>query len=293
MRVGPLSNGDDISQRVSKIASRLQAIPNILAVVLGGSCARRTALPGSDLDIGIYYHENHPPDIEKIRTVARTIAVAGTEPIVSGFYDWGPWVNGGAWIRTEQGNVDFLFRNVVQVMRTIEEAKQGKYDHDFHQQPTFGFTSIIYLAEVCCLVPLYDTNNLTQMLKKSIETYPPCLKQKIVHNSLWSAEFTLVHAYTFAKRADNWNTICSLGKIGFYLLQTLYALNETYYFGDKGALQGAEVFTVKPAHFQLHWSIIFDPSGALSLIARVDAAANLWSSVADLVEDYSPKFKLT
>lgn len=281
-----------MNQRAAEIASRLKAVPNILAVVLGGSWARQTAQPSSDLDIGIYYHENNPPNIEAIRAVARTIAIAKTEPIVSGFYDWGAWVNGGAWIKTEHGNVDFLYRNVVQVRRTIEEAKQGKYYHDFHQQPTFGFTSIIYLAEVHYLVPLFDPDNLTCKLKKSIETYPPRLKQKIVHNSLWSGEFTLIHASTFAKRADSWNTICSLGKIGFYLLQTIYALNETYYFGDKGALQATGTFAVAPADFESHWNTIFDLSASYSLIDRVNTAANLWSSVADLVQDYSPKFNL-
>jgi predicted nucleotidyltransferase len=36
------------------VAARLIAVPGVAAVVLGGSCARGTATPDSDVDLGLY-----------------------------------------------------------------------------------------------------------------------------------------------------------------------------------------------------------------------------------------------
>ena len=83
---------------LNTIAFELSKIPGVIAVVLGGSYARRTARPDSDLDVGLYYSKNSPPDIETIRRCAETIAAPNTSPTVVGYYKWGPWVNGGAWI---------------------------------------------------------------------------------------------------------------------------------------------------------------------------------------------------
>ena len=49
---------------------RLSCVQGVSAVVLGGSHARGTAGPDSDIDIAIYYHGATPPDINAIRQVA-------------------------------------------------------------------------------------------------------------------------------------------------------------------------------------------------------------------------------
>ena len=75
---------------------------------------------------------------------------------VTGFYEWGAWVNGGAWIHNPVCKVDFLYRNLDQVKRTIDDAKRGILHHDYAQQPAYGFYSVIYLAETQICLPLYD-----------------------------------------------------------------------------------------------------------------------------------------
>src|SRR5262249_12295785 len=46
---------------VAAIAARLSAIPGVRAVVLGGSRARGTAMPESDVDLALYYEPDEPP----------------------------------------------------------------------------------------------------------------------------------------------------------------------------------------------------------------------------------------
>ena len=134
-------------------AQQLQGVNNVAAVVLGGSYALGTARPDSDIDMGIYYREASPLPIDQIRSIARSICTPGTDPVVAELYGWGPWVNGGAWIQTPVGKVDFLYRNLEQVQRVIDEGRQGVWRHDFDQQPPYGFRSVVYFGESSICIP--------------------------------------------------------------------------------------------------------------------------------------------
>jgi len=69
-------------------------VRGVAVVVLGGSYARGTAGPDSDIDIAIYYQSVSPPDIDTIRQVATALS-GNPDQHVTGFYEWGRWVNGG------------------------------------------------------------------------------------------------------------------------------------------------------------------------------------------------------
>ena len=107
----------------------LVKIPGVTAIVLGGSYARGTARPDSDIDIALYYSESSLPDIEAIRCSAEKISLPNHPPTVAGYYKWGPWVNGGAWIQTSAGKLDLLYRNIDQVQRVLDDCDKGIYHH--------------------------------------------------------------------------------------------------------------------------------------------------------------------
>lgn len=221
-------------QLLEAVTGALANIEGVAAIVLGGSYAQRAALANSDMDIGIYYYTNAPFDIERIREVAMLFAAA--PPTVTGFYEWGPWVNGGAWIETRAGRVDLLYKNIEQIRHTIEKAKAGQWESNFEQQPPYGFSSVIYLAETQCCVPLWDVSNLIPSLKKEVANYPPELKATVVRQSLWSAEFTTWHASHAAIKGDVYNTIGCLTRAVKDIITALFALNERYPIGDKRAI---------------------------------------------------------
>jgi hypothetical protein len=278
---------------LNALAIQLSEIPGIAAVVLGGSYARGTARADSDLDIGVYYSEQAPPDIEAVRRCAELFSTPGQPPTVTGFYAWGPWVNGGAWIRTPAGKVDLLYRNTNQVRRVLAEGRQGIYQHDFYQQPTFGFTSLIYFAETKCCLPLFDRQDLISELKSRVEIYPAPLHGKVISDSLWTAEFTFLHAQGFALRDDIFNTAGCLAKIAFMLAQTLFALNAEYYFGDKGALEAIERFPKQPKQFppRLQHVLALPRTAPSQLEAAVCRMHKLWHEVVSLTEGkYAPRF---
>ena len=52
---------------LARAAAGLRAVDGVVALVLGGSHARGTARPDSDLDLGLYYRQAAPPDLVAVR----------------------------------------------------------------------------------------------------------------------------------------------------------------------------------------------------------------------------------
>jgi predicted nucleotidyltransferase len=283
------------------ITARLSAVPGVVAVALGGSYARGTARPDSDLDVAMYYAEQRPFAIEDIRSIAAEISIAGP-PEVTDFYGWGPWVNGGAWIRTAAGKVDFIYRNLDQVRRTIDDAVRGINRHDFNQQPAYGFYSVIYLGETHVCVPLHDPAGHIASMKQQVAVYPPLLKEKTITSNLWLAEFSIAHAAGYAGRGDAYAVSGALTRTAAFLTQVLFALNETYFVNDKTAMVeiGAGFHAARPLvppGYVQHLSKVLGHLGETSadLAASTDAMRDLWASVVALAReagiDYRPAFK--
>jgi len=174
----------------------------------------------------------------------------------------------------------------------IDESQEGLYHHDYYQQPTFGFVSITYLAEIKCCLPLFDPQHLLQKLKRSVEIYPAALQQKMILNCLTTAEFTLSHAHGFADRGDLLNTIGCLTKIAFVLLQSLFALNVEYCFGDKGSLEAVDRFPIQPSFFRPAPGITGDAE-ANTARPQIRHAADSDAMVGLAEGRYIPKFGLT
>ena len=279
---------------LTRLVDHLRAVTGVAAIVLGGSYASGTQHAASDLDIGLYYWEAQPFDLAIIRQIADGISAQGPAT-VTGFYEWGAWVNGGAWIHTAQGKVDFLYRNLDHVQRTVTEAQQGITHHDYAQQPTHGFYSVIYLAETQICRPLYDPAGLIADLKRQVAVYPAALKQKLVADTLWSAEFTLLFAHDFAAKGDVYNTVGCLTRITANLTQALFALNEQYFMRDKQVMETIATFAVLPTGYvaQINALLAAPGSTAPTLQQTVQQSKAIWRNVVALAgELYQPKFQL-
>lgn len=279
---------------LDRILALLIPIPGIQAVVLGGSHARGTARPDSDLDIGIYYSEAAPFAITDIRRAASMLSGRDDQEVTD-FYVWGAWVNGGGWIYTPDGKVDFLYRNLDQVERSIAEAHQGITHHDFDQQPAYGFYSVTYLAETSICWPLYDPHGQIARLKTQVVPYPSLLKEKTVAGSLWMAEFSLLHADGFASAGDVYATVGAVTRVASFLTQALFALNETFFMSDKTAAREMTGFALLPPGYLEQLSSVLAQPGrtVVELQKSIRELRTLWAGVVNLTEgQYRPAFKL-
>jgi len=282
------------SELLQDVVGGLKCLPGVAAVVLGGSYACGTQREDSDLDVAIYYEPETPFAIGQIRRIAATLS-AGSEPVVTNFYGWGPWVNGGAWIKTSAGKIDLIYRKLQQVKQTIEEAQQGIVHRDYYQQPVYGFYSVIYLAETAVCVPLHDPLGTIAGLKRKVANYPSALRQRIVADSLWIAEFTLNHANKFAAQEDTYNTVGCLTRVAGALTQALFALNEVYFRTDKNAMGMIANFKVAPPSYveEIQGLLAKPGKTAPELRRTVTACEAAWERVVELAgESYAPKFRL-
>lgn len=273
------------------ITHELKQIAGIKAIVLGGSHAAGMATERSDFDIGIYYSEKELPDLPKIKIIAENIS-AVEPPVVTGFYEWGPWVNGGAWINTEAGKVDFLYKNIEQISRTIENAKKGIWENNFEQQPPYGFSSIIFLGETNICIPLYDPENIIAALKEKVKEYPLKLKQAVIQQSLWSAEFTIWQAQSFVAKMDNYNSMGCFTRAIKNIVTTLFAINELYPLGDKRAIDILEQSKRRPSDLKgkIDHSL---STGGNDMAIKLTSLKMLFTEVVELAgEHYKPYYTL-
>jgi len=234
---------------LADVTACLRGVAGVAGVVLGGSHATGTARPDSDLDIGLYYREAAPFSIDQVRSIAESISVKQPTPVVTKMYEWGPWVNGGAWIQTPSGEVDFLYRNLDQVEKVIQESRQGVWRHDYDQQPPYGFRSTVYLGETLICVPLHDPFGEIARLKEMVAVYPDALRDRIIQDALWGAEFSLWAGRNAAAGPDIYIAAGCMTRAAQFLVHAVFALNRQYYFSDKSASRRIDRFAVRPTDF--------------------------------------------
>jgi predicted nucleotidyltransferase len=280
---------------VLSLAKRLGAIRGIRAVVLGGSHARGRAQPGSDIDLGLLYSEASPFSIQSIRELAEAVNdTAG--PVVANFYEWGPWVNGGAWLTIGGQRVDFLYRSIEQMERVIDDAEAGRYEIHYLQQPPFGFFSATYLGEIAVCVPLFDPEARLDSLKWRVAAYPEALRQAIIQDFLFMAEFTLTaFAPKFAARSDTYGAAACLTRAVNELTLVLFALNGKYPINDKTSLAEIAEFGRAPREFgpRVQKTLARLGDSPAELLAAIDGISSLVRETVELTDGlYQPRFTL-
>ena len=71
----------------------------------------------------------------------------------------------------------------------------------------------------------------------------------MIAGTLWSAEFSLLHARGFAVQGDIYNTVGCLTQVASNLTQVLFALNEKYFMRDKQVLDVVASFSYLPSGY--------------------------------------------
>ncbi|HEX3318262.1 MAG TPA: nucleotidyltransferase domain-containing protein [Solirubrobacteraceae bacterium] len=104
---------------VASLADALAGLPGVAAVALGGSRAAGAPLPDSDWDLGLYYRGAFDP---------ASVRALGHPGAVSAVGEWGPLMNGGAWLTVEGLPVDVLFRDLDTVRRWVADAQEGRFE---------------------------------------------------------------------------------------------------------------------------------------------------------------------
>ncbi len=265
---------------LTEIVSRLEAVDGVEAIVLGGSRARGTHTSASDIDIGIYYDPQRPLDLHPLNNIATELDDGHRAELLTEIGGWGPWINGGGWLRIQNIPVDFLYRDLARVAEVLAACRAGQIDVVYQPGHPHCFTSAIYLGEVAVCQSLWDPRGTLAQLKAQTSPYPPALKAALIQRFGWEADFSIKTAEKSIKRGDvTYAAGCCFRAVAC-VLQTLFALNETYWLNEKGALALAATFPLCPSDLQTRVE-----AGFTNLSAAPDALAAAIARFEEIVRD--------
>jgi predicted nucleotidyltransferase len=258
--------------RVRHQAVRLSRVPGVIGVMLGGSRARGEHTPESDFDLGVYYRR--PLDIDTLAEVAREVAGSSARVTESGA--WGPWVDGGAWLRVDGVAVDWIYRELDRVRACWDSAQHGRYR--FHAQVghPLGFADFAYAGEVALGVVLADPSGVLAQLHEEARHYPPALADALVRG-IREASFLLEIARKAVQRADSAYVAGCLFRLVGVCAHALHGRAGRWLINEKGAVASAGRLPGAPVQFAERAQQLLAGVGRTSaeLAASLDSAAVL------------------
>jgi hypothetical protein len=268
------SPNDDVL--LDRLVRALAGVVGIRAIVLGGSRARGTAGPASDYDIGLYYEPEAPIDVGRLAKAVALLPGPATSSVTA-IGEWGPWINGGAWLTVDGRRVDLLYRDLARVRAVIEACRVGRVERAYQPGHPHAFVSPIYMGEVALCRVLWDPDAVMAPLRRLCTPYPEALSEALIRSFFWEARFALENAGHGSGRDDrNYVAGCVFRSIAC-LCQALFAANRAYLLNEKGAVAGVERLERRPADFARRVAEIHrgGAAGLAGLRGLIDETAGL------------------
>ena len=86
---------EPLPQFIHPVVDRLLSIEEIVAIALGGSRVRGNHTPKSDVDLGLYYQPENPPDLLALNHLASELDNSHRINLITPIGEWEKWINGG------------------------------------------------------------------------------------------------------------------------------------------------------------------------------------------------------
>jgi len=264
------------------LAEPLLEVGGVVGVLLGGSRARGTHHPDSDVDLGVYYRP--PLDVDGLAALARELA--GPDATVTQPGDWGPWVDGGAWLSVDGVAVDWVYRDVDRVATAWRNAQDGRVTWQAQVGHPLGVLDVWYAAEIALGVVLADPTGELTRLRTAAGRYPEALAATLVAR-LPEAGFTLAIARKAIHRGDvTYVAGCLFRALGV-CAHALHAHARRWVTNEKGLMAAAGALPGAPTGFaaRAHGLLAEVGSTPEQLAATLDAAAALVAEVERAVSN--------
>ena len=227
---------------LERIVPRLAEAPGVIAVVLGGSRSRGTAIPTSDYDLGLYFGGDTSLDTRRLLETVRELVDDPAAVEVTAVGGWGPRIVGGGWLSIVGRKVDLLYRGVEPVREVIAECCAGHIRMDYQPGHPHGFCSAAWMGEIALCLPLHDPQGVIGGLKALTSPYPERLRDALLRTFLWEVQFSIENGEIAVARGEQthnagcvYRALCCIG-------QALFAINRRYLINEKGALAEAARF---------------------------------------------------
>lgn len=280
MKTPPLSD-----PLLNELSAVLRPVRGISALVLGGSRARGTASSSSDYDLGLYYEPDSPLHVNDVRT-----AVAALTDIaqVTEIGEWGPWINGGAWLNIGDQKVDFLYRDLGQVRTVTAQCRTGEISMNYQPGHPHGFCSAILLGEIALCVGLFDDNGAISELKACAWPFPDELQKALISRFHWEVSFSIQNARLAVHRGEQTHIAGCTYRALACVAQVIFALNRRYLTNEKGALDEASTLPLTITDARQKADRIWSELGMSNLDVAIRLLGELASELDSVIQAAAP-----
>lgn len=207
-----------------EVAERLAGVPNVVAVVLGGSRAAGTHRPDSDWDFGIYYDGSLDPD---------DVRALGYSGEVFAPAEWSRLMDGGAWFVIDGTKVDVIYRCVDAVRHWIDEANEGRFEVELLGGYLAGFDTTVLVGEVALCRVLHGS------LPFAVPSYPEALRREAPPRWRARRDFSVMYAAMHDERGDEVMAAAMRARGAIEEAHAVMAERGEWVLNEKGLLQRA------------------------------------------------------
>jgi predicted nucleotidyltransferase len=245
---------------IATLAAELAGLPGAVAVVLGGSRATGAQRPDSDWDLAVYYRASQrrldPDDVRRLGHIGH----------VSELGEWGPIVNGGAWLTIADTPVDVLFRELDSVEAWLGEAQQGRFEVLAQNGYVVGAPTHVPVGELALCRPLAG-----DLPRPSL---PDALAAAAAERWGGRARISLMFADGYARAGD---AVCCSGMLAGAVLcvaQARLAARREWVLNEKRLVQRAGLDELQ--------SLLAGPGATSAQLARTVATVGAALSIEPL-----------
>ena len=226
------------------LVERLSSVDGVEGVTLGGSRGRGAEHPGSDYDLGLYYRGTL--DVAALQRIADDVSTTEATMTVPG--DWGPWVDGGGWLRVDGVAVDIIYRDLDRVQSVWADCRQGRFSVEIQGGHPLGFWSHAYAGEVALGMILNERTTEIAELQAACTMYPEPLATALVAR-LWESAFSVSIARKATSRVDVTYVAGCLFRAAGVMAQSMHGHAHRWLINEKGAIAGAADLGAAPVDF--------------------------------------------
>jgi predicted nucleotidyltransferase len=211
---------------VSWLTDELAALPNVVAVALGGSRARDAHRADSDWDFAIYYEGGFDP---------QSIRKKNWDGQVSDVGGWGGGVmNGGAWLAIDGRKVDVHYRDLAEVEFWCSEAADGRFRKELLLFYVAGIPTYTVMGEMA----------ENRVLSGNLPTpeYPDALSTAA--SSRWADDARASLAYAHAALTQRGDVLTALANASRGIIEMSHgrlAQRRTWALNEKGIAKAANL----------------------------------------------------
>lgn len=239
-----------VDKIIQSIKEELDGLPGVVGVVLGGSRARGTHSPDSDIDIGIYYDESKGFHTNDIENAAFNLNDDKKDHLITSLGEWGEWIDGGGWLVIQGYHVDFIFRDIKRVSKVIDDCLAGTVSMHYQTGHPHGYLNAMYMGELAVCNILSDPESILGILKKKTEPYPNKFQESMIQYFSFEASFSLMFMEANADKDDISYVMGHCFRSISCLNQVVFAKNKVYCINEKKAVAMIQSFSIRPRNYK-------------------------------------------